>query len=74
MLCDVDTDTGRDTGKETGKERPDIYVLKLIKVVGDKTLTVKDMMAMLQLKGSDNFRKKIFESGYWKWIYDTDLS
>ena len=62
-----------DTGKDTDKERPDIYVLKLIKAVGDKTLTVKDMMAMLQLKGSDNFRKKYLnpaiENGYMTLLY-----
>lgn len=70
---DTGRDTGRDTGKDTGKERPDIYVLKLINVVGDKTLTVKDMMAMLQLRGSDNFRKKYLnpaiENGYMTLLY-----
>lgn len=53
----------KDAGKDAGKDaktliKPDIYVLKLLNVVGGKTLTVKDMMGRLNLKGSDNFRKK----------------
>ena len=60
---DAGKDAGKDTGKDTGKDavtisKPDIYVLKLLKVVGSKTLTVKDMMEVLDLKGPDNFRKK----------------
>ena len=60
---DAGKDAGKDTGKDAGKEtvtisKPDIYVLKLLKVLGSKTLTVKDMMEMLDLKGPDNFRKK----------------
>ena len=60
---DAGKDTGKDAGKDAGKEtvtisKPDIYVLKLLKVLGSKTLTVKDMMEMLDLKGPDNFRKK----------------
>ena len=71
-------DTGNDTGKDTGRDtivtnRPDIYVLKLIKVVGNKTLTVKDMMALLNLKGADNFRKKYLnpaiKDGYMALLY-----
>lgn len=66
--------TSKDTGKDTiVTNRPDIYVLKLIKVVGNKTLTVKDMMALLNLKGADNFRKKYLkpaiESGYMALLY-----
>jgi ATP-dependent DNA helicase RecG len=60
---DAGKDAGKDTGKDAGKDtvtisKPDIYVLKLLKVLGSKTLTVKDMMEMLDLKGPDNFRKK----------------
>ena len=60
---DAGKDTGKDAGKDTGKDvmaisKPDIYVLKLLKEVGSKTLTVKDMMEKLDLKGPDNFRKK----------------
>ena len=60
---DAGKDAGKDTGKDAGKDavtisKPDIYVLKLLKVVGSKTLTVKDMMEMLDLKGPDNFRIK----------------
>ena len=52
-------DAGKDAGKDTVTiSKPDIYVLKLLKVLGSKTLTVKDMMEMLDLKGPDNFRKK----------------
>ena len=56
-------DAGKDTGKDAGKDakaikRPDIYVLKLLNAVGSKTLTVKDMMERLGLKGPDNFRNK----------------
>ena len=56
-------DTGKDTGKDAGKDamtisKPDIYVLKLLSVVESKTLTVKDMMERLGLKGPDNFRNK----------------
>ena len=66
--------TGKDTGKDTGRDnRPDIYVLKLINVVGNKTLTVKDMMETLELKGADNFRKKYLNpainDGYLKRLY-----
>ena len=70
--------TGKDTGKVTGKDtkapvRPDIYVLKLINTVGDKTLTVKDMMERIGLKGSDNFRNKYLnpaiEGGYMALLY-----
>lgn len=71
-------DTGKDAGKDTGKDvisinRLDLYVLKLLKVVGNKTLTVKEMMDMLDLKGSDNFRKKYLnpaiKNGYMKLLY-----
>lgn len=71
-------DTGKDTGKDIGKDtkapnRPDIYVLKLINTVGDKTLTVKDMMGRIGLKGSDNFRNKYLnpaiEGGYMALLY-----
>ena len=71
-------DTGKDAGKDTGNDaisinRLDLYVLKLLKVVGNKTLTVKEMMDMLDLKGSDNFRKKYLnpaiENGYMKLLY-----
>ena len=64
---DAGKDTGKDIGKDTGKDaskdtivtnRPDIYVQKLIKVVGNRTLTVKNMMELLNLKGADNFRKR----------------
>ena len=60
---DAGKDTGKDAGKDTGKDakaikRPDIYVLKLLNAVGSKTLTVKDMMERLGLKGPDNFRNK----------------
>lgn len=60
---DAGKDTGKDAGKDTGKDTvtvnsPDIYVFKLLNVVGDKVLTVKAMMERLGLKGSDNFRKK----------------
>lgn len=56
-------DAGKDTGKDAGKDamtisKPDIYVLKLLSVVESKTLTVKDMMERLGLKGPDNFRNK----------------
>lgn len=70
--------TGNVTGKDTGKvtraaNRPNIYVLKLINTVGDKTLTVKDMMERIGLKGSDNFRKKYLnpaiEGGYMALLY-----
>ena len=66
--------TGKDTGKDTrAANRPDIYVLKLINTVGDKTLTVKDMMERIGLKGSDNFRKKYLnpaiEGGYMALLY-----
>ena len=44
----------KDAGKDTGKD----YVLKLLSVVESKTLTVKDMMERLGLKGPDNFRNK----------------
>ena len=69
---------GKDTGKDTGKDaisinRLDLYVLKLLKVVGNKALTVKEMMDMLDLKGSDNFRKKYLnpaiKNGYMKLLY-----
>ena len=60
---DAGKDTGKDTGKDAGKDaitisKPDIYVLKLLSVVESKTLTVKDMMERLGLKGPDNFRNK----------------
>ena len=64
---DAGKDTGKDIGKDTGKDaskdtivtnRPDIYVQKLIKVVGNRTLTVKNMMELLNLQGADNFRKR----------------
>ena len=70
--------TGKDTGKDAGKDtkapnRPDIYVLKLINTVGDKTLTVKDMMERIGLKGSDNFRNKYLnpaiDGGYMALLY-----
>ena len=52
-------DAGKDTGNDTNTvNSPDIYVFKLLNVVGDKVLTVKVMMERLGLKGSDNFRKK----------------
>ncbi len=70
--------TGKVTGKDTGKDtkapvRADIYVLKLINTVGDKTLTVKDMMERIGLKGSDNFRNKYLNpaigGGYMALLY-----
>ena len=76
-------DAGKDTGKDTGKDavtvnKPDIYVLKLIKVVEDKTVTVKDMMAMLKLKGADNFRKKYLnpaiKDGYMTLLYPDSVT
>lgn len=42
---------GEVSGKVTGK------VLKLIKAIGSDTLSVKEIMAKLNLKGDDNFRK-----------------
>lgn len=73
----------KDTGKDAVKDivtinKPDLYVLKLIKVVGDKTVTVKDMMAMLKLKGADNFRKKYLKSaiknGYMTLLYPENVT
>lgn len=52
---------GKETGKETGNENtpvvlPDAHVIQLIEVMGERRLAVKDMMALLGLKGDDNFR------------------
>lgn len=75
VIYSVDyTLAGKDTGKDTGAaNRPDISVLKLINAVGDKTLTVKDMMERIGLKGSDNFRNKYLnpaiEGGYMALLY-----
>ena len=75
---DIGKDTSKDTSRDASKDtkapnRPDIYVLKLINTVGDKTLTVKDMMERIGLKGSDNFRKRYLnpaiEGGYMALLY-----
>ena len=44
-------------GKETGKERIEPEILSLVKIIGNQTLTVKEIMQELKLKGGDNFRK-----------------
>ena len=54
-------ETGNETGKETGNENgpvvlPDAHVIQLIEVMGERRLAVKEMMALLGLKGDDNFR------------------
>ena len=51
----------RRAGKETGNENgpvvlPDAHVIQLIEVMGERRLAVKEMMALLGLKGDDNFR------------------
>ena len=48
---------GKETGKETGKERIEPEILSLVKIIGNQTLTVKEIMQELKLKGGDNFRK-----------------
>lgn len=48
-----------ETGKETGKENLLIPspVQELLRIIGDKELSVKEIMELLNLKGSDHFRK-----------------
>lgn len=48
---------GKETGKEIGKERIEPEILSLVKIIGNQTLTVKEIMQELKLKGGDNFRK-----------------
>ncbi len=56
-------ETGKETGKtgqetqKTGKERIEPEILSLVKIIGNQTLTVKEIMQALKLKGGDNFRK-----------------
>ena len=51
--------SGNATGKVTGNAAGDvtIKVLSLIKVIGNDTLSVKEIMERLNLKGDDHFRK-----------------
>ena len=55
---EISNQTGNQTGNKTMvDERIDRHVLRLLKVVDGQTLAVKDMMMLLGLKGTDNFRK-----------------
>lgn len=51
--------TDKVAGKETGKENMLISspVQELLHILGEKELSVKEMMKLLNLKGSDHFRK-----------------
>ena len=53
-------------------------MLKLIKALGNKTLTVKEMMERLKLKGADNFRKKYLKpaikDGYVTLLYPDSIT
>ena len=51
--------TDKVAGKETGKENMLISspVQELLHILGEKELSVKEMMKLLNLKGSDLFRK-----------------
>ena len=55
------------------KQEPVPVVLLGGSTAGDKTLTVKDMMERIGLKGSDNFRNKYLnpaiEGGYMALLY-----
>ena len=55
----TDKVAGKETGKETGKENVLISspVQELLHILGEKELSVKEMMKLLNLKGSDHFRK-----------------
>ncbi len=75
-------DSGREAGNDSGREamtisKPDMYVLKLLNVVRSKTLTVKNMMELLNLKGDDNFRKRYLnpaiKDGYITLLYPDKL-
>lgn len=57
---------GQETGKETGQESQETGkenilisspVKELLDIIGEKELSVKEMMKLLNLKGSDHFRK-----------------
>ena len=51
--------SGNDAGKATGNATGNVTgkVKRLIKAIGNDTLSVKEIMERLNLKGDDNFRK-----------------
>ena len=67
----------RETGKETGKETATVYINPQIKllitVIGGQTMTVKEIMKHIGLKGDDNFRKNYLnpalQEGYIAMLY-----
>jgi ATP-dependent DNA helicase RecG len=62
--------SGKDAGNATGNVAGNVTgkVLRLIKAIGNDTLSVKEIMERLNLKGDDNFRKvylnPAIEEGY----------
>lgn len=60
---DAGQDTGQDTGQVAGQVAGQVKdsVRRLILALGDKSLTRKQIMELLSLKGRDNFRVNYLE-------------
>ena len=55
---DAGKDTGKDTGQVAGQVKDSVW--RLILALGDKSLTRKQIMELLSLKGRDNFYTRFY--------------
>ena len=69
-------ETGKETGQETGETGQETSIpkiLSLIKVLGDQTLALKEIMNGLDMKNRDNFMKNYLSpaiaNGYLAMLY-----